>query len=90
MDRRALALAAGAVPGDTTVGECYYCPAPVRFYWPCRRDGMPGAWVHITGQIDHVVPLFRGGSNDLTNLVIACESCNKSKGWRFARPAGAA
>jgi HNH endonuclease len=29
--------------------------------------------------IDHVVPLARGGSNDLTNLVLACEPCNKAK-----------
>jgi len=29
--------------------------------------------------IDHVVPLSRGGSNDITNAVPACTSCNSSK-----------
>lgn len=29
--------------------------------------------------IDHVVPLSRGGTNALTNLVLACGPCNQSK-----------
>lgn len=28
---------------------------------------------------DHVLPLFKGGSNELSNLVTACKSCNSSK-----------
>jgi 5-methylcytosine-specific restriction endonuclease McrA len=31
---------------------------------------------------DHVVPLSRGGSNDIDNLVPACAFCNVSKGNR--------
>ncbi len=31
---------------------------------------------------DHAIPLARGGSNDITNLVPACLSCNKRKGTR--------
>lgn len=30
--------------------------------------------------IDHVVPLTKGGTNDFSNLVTACISCNSSKG----------
>jgi 5-methylcytosine-specific restriction endonuclease McrA len=30
--------------------------------------------------VDHVVPLAAGGSNDISNLVPACGSCNSSKG----------
>lgn len=30
--------------------------------------------------IDHVVPWSRGGANALTNLRLACSSCNAAKG----------
>lgn len=29
---------------------------------------------------DHIFPLSRGGSNDPSNLAVACASCNRSKG----------
>ena len=32
------------------------------------------------GDVDHIVPLFRGGSNWPANLQILCEFCNGSKG----------
>ena len=31
-------------------------------------------------EIDHVVPLARGGSNRLENLQLLCQSCNRRKG----------
>lgn len=31
-------------------------------------------------QIDHVIPLSKGGTNDRENLTTACRSCNLSKG----------
>jgi 5-methylcytosine-specific restriction endonuclease McrA len=34
------------------------------------------------GEIDHITPLFRGGSNDRRNLQLLCSSCNRSKGAR--------
>ena len=30
--------------------------------------------------VDHLVPKIRGGSNQVENLVLACKSCNTSKG----------
>jgi hypothetical protein len=44
--------------------------------------------------IEHIVPLCRGGSDDIENLVPACAYCNQAKGtllleeWRAARPIG--
>ncbi len=31
-------------------------------------------------QMDHVIPLRRGGAHDIFNVVPACKSCNSSKG----------
>lgn len=44
-------------------GKCYYCQAKV------------GSTYHV----DHVIPLSRNGSNDPSNLVIACTVCNARK-----------
>lgn len=41
-----------------------------------------------TIQIDHVRPVSRGGSDDITNLVPACQSCNKAKGAQTAAEFG--
>lgn len=41
--------------------------------------------------VDHVLPISRGGTNDLSNLVTACRPCNSSKNaktpeeWEAAR-----
>lgn len=34
--------------------------------------------------VDHVLPLARGGTNALANLVAACLPCNQSKGASVA------
>jgi len=39
-------------------------------------------------QIEHIVPRARGGSNRVSNLTIACESCNLKKGTRTAEEFG--
>jgi len=40
----------------------------------CGRSA-PGVVLHV----DHVVPVSKGGSNDMSNLVTACEDCNLGK-----------
>lgn len=37
-----------------------------------------GSTRHLT--IDHVIPKSKGGSEDWTNLVVACSDCNTKKG----------
>lgn len=34
-------------------------------------------------QIDHIIPVSRGGTNDIDNLVTSCARCNKKKGARL-------
>lgn len=49
----------------------------------CRRN--PGS------EIDHVIPISRGGTHGIGNLVLACRACNRSKSskyvteWKYAR-----
>lgn len=39
----------------------------------------------VTLELDHMIPLARGGSNHLLNLIPACMPCNRSKGSRTPR-----
>lgn len=34
---------------------------------------------------DHILPVSRGGSDDASNLTLACATCNRSKGGRTLR-----
>jgi hypothetical protein len=48
-----------------TEGRCWYCGATM------TREEV---------QIEHLVPVARGGSSSLANLVPACRDCSHSKG----------
>lgn len=51
--------------------RCEYCKAPeVVFNFPF--------------EVEHIVPISRQGSNDETNLALACRSCNLRKGNRIS------
>lgn len=41
---------------------------------PCAYCGYD-----LPTQVDHVIPLSRGGTDDRSNLVPACKSCNMEK-----------
>lgn len=75
-DMKKRALKAG-VPMEVTVselrllyaahdGKCIYCG---------KSEAEAGCRHHI----DHVTPLSRGGTNHISNLMLACASCNRSK-----------
>ncbi|MEO1503139.1 MAG: HNH endonuclease [Pseudomonadota bacterium] len=59
-----------------------------------QRDGYRCAYCEkqcYSPHVDHIVPVSRGGTHDLSNLTVACPACNLSKGdkllseWREAR-----
>lgn len=47
--------------------KCVYCGA---------------ATPSVVLEVDHVIPIAEGGSNDISNLVTACKPCNQGKGAR--------
>jgi len=47
----------------------------------CHRENVPF-------EIDHQVPRSRGGSNRVSNLVLACHGCNRAKGNQTAAEFG--
>lgn len=46
---------------------CHYCSATVK----------PSSFT-----VDHIVPVFKGGTDDLSNLVACCRRCNSKKGTK--------
>lgn len=49
------------------------------YCWCCAYCGLPTKKLTV----DHVIPLSKGGSNDISNLKPACKSCNSRKGSRL-------
>jgi 5-methylcytosine-specific restriction endonuclease McrA len=79
--RRSLARELKAAVWEMTWGQCWYC-----------GTNYMNPFDNLI--IEHVVPLCRGGTNEIENLVPACSSCNESKGvmlveeWRLHLPYG--
>src|SRR5688500_16169226 len=60
-------------PHYSTVAEraghlCEYCRAPESVF-------------NFPFEVDHFVPLSKGGTDDLKNLVLACRACNAYKAF---------
>lgn len=51
---------------DAQEGRCIYCEVDTLESY----------------DVDHITPLSKGGRNDVSNLIIACPSCNRSKNDR--------
>lgn len=62
-------------------------PKKVRFEvfkrdsFKCQYCGAAAPTVEL--RVDHIKPVADGGTNDILNLVTACESCNAGKGARL-------
>lgn len=58
-------------------------PAEVRKYvfqrdkYQCQSCGKTTTETQLT--IDHIIPLARGGQNDISNLQTLCSRCNQKK-----------
>ena len=50
--------------------------------WTCTYCGHRGT--STTLEVDHKLPIARGGTDDPANLVTACWSCNRAKGTMTA------
>lgn len=47
-----------------------------------ERDNYTCAYCSKTGgmlECDHIIPISKGGSNDMSNLITACRTCNRQK-----------
>lgn len=57
-----------------TDGHCHICAKKL-----ARKNygiiGTRGAW-----EVDHSIPISKGGTNHLNNFLAACISCNRAKG----------
>lgn len=47
----------------------------------CQSCGKTGLKTNLN--IDHIIPLARGGSNDISNLQTLCQTCNQKKKHHF-------
>ncbi len=66
---------------DRTDGYCHLCCKKLSFS-NYARYGYRGVW-----EVEHSVPLSKGGTNHLNNLYPACISCNRSKAAQSSRSA---
>ena len=62
-------------------------PPVVRSYvferdkYQCQSCGKTNEETELN--IDHIIPLAKGGSNDISNLQTLCRSCNQKKKHHF-------
>lgn len=78
--RRAVAVRCGGRAGWSSATECVYCGDLIVIRWPDpRRVQFVDRLGRSRPELDHVVPLSRGGPHTVANLVPACLRCNRSK-----------
>lgn len=71
------ARAAGVVIGDLTAVREFYLHVNTAPAVACHWCGEPVSM--SDREVDHLIPLCRGGAHDRSNLVASCTACNMSK-----------
>ena len=61
--------------GNVWVGKCIHCKRKLSLMANGLSEG--------NATLEHIVPRTHGGTNDLTNLSVACARCNHQKGRRI-------
>lgn len=56
---------------DRAAHCCEYCRAPEMVF-------------NFPFEVEHIVPLYRGGNDQMSNLALACRSCNLRKGTNIS------
>jgi 5-methylcytosine-specific restriction endonuclease McrA len=59
-------------------------------HWCLEDIDYQADWLHpLAFQIDHVIPLHKGGLDELSNIVAAHRRCNRAKSDKIPLPPGA-
>lgn len=66
--------------------RCYWCQRRIGIWWTKNHKTTSLKRRNILNtEIDHIIPRCAGGSNSPTNLVAACQECNRIRGFLFMR-----
>lgn len=79
--RQQIASDRGFSPGDIGPTPCGYCSEPITVDWTdAKRVRFLDKHGRPTPEIDHIDPVSNNGAHEVSNMKLACLSCNRSKG----------